>query len=178
MPLRTETYTFAEEIERLEQRCQEIAEQAVDLEDGNPRKQELLAEGQQLDAQLAGVRWAQTAHEDEVVPTWSDDVSAITLGGLTGGEFGRIEDDLTTSGADVGKGATRVHLAEAGTVDAPYLDSSMGERERISAVAALPLPFLKWAEDRVNHLTGVGEGNGKSFGDMLQDAQATTSTDE
>ena len=177
MPLRTETYTFTDEIDRLEQRCQEIADEVVDLPDDDPRKQERLAEGQQLDAQLAGVRWAQRGHADSDVPAWDRDVDAVTLGGLTGGEFGRVEDDVTED--DVGGGGTRVYLVEAGTVDAPYLGGGMAEPDRIAAVASLPLPYLKWAEARINALTGTSdEGNGQRFGDMLAaKRRSTTSTD-
>jgi len=178
MPLRTDTYDLDAEADRLETRLDELADEIVQLADDDPRKQELVAEGQQLDAQLEGVRWAQTAHTDDAVPAWDRDAETVTLGGLTGGEFGRVEDTVTDD--DVGAGGTRVYLVEAGTVEAPYLDDGMAEPDRIAAVASLPLPYLKWAEAQVNALTGVSdEGNDEPrFGDMLAAKRATTSTDE
>lgn len=175
MPLRTETYDLDAEAERLAERCQEVATAAAELDADDPRRETRLAEGQQLDAQLAGVRWAQTAHDDDDVTVWDTAVDSVELGGLTGGEWYRIEDDLTDEGS-VG-GATNVIMVAEGTIDAPYLRD--GEKATIAAVSQLPLSYLKWAEARINDLSGVqDQGNAKRFGDWLQDARAKTTSTE
>jgi hypothetical protein len=178
MPLREREYVLGAEEERLLERLEDIADDAVGLDESNPEKQRLLREGQQLDAQLEGVRWAMGAHDDDAVGVWNDDVNSVTLGGLTGGEFGKVEDELT--GEDVAGGATRVYMVAEGTVDAPYLPDGGGWKATIGAVGQLPLPYLKWAEARIDDLSGVGdEGNGTRFGDLLADRRAEpTSADE
>lgn len=93
-----------------------------------------------------------------------------------------LENDLTAD-ENAGTGTSRQLLVADGTVDAPYVDESMSDAERVGAVGRLPYNYLKWAESRVNQLTGTGggdEGNGgKRFADFLADAQTTpTSTEQ
>jgi hypothetical protein len=160
MPLQQEEITLETEIERLEQDRETIAEQAAALADGNPRRAELVQEGVEIDTYLKGLRWA--------VDEWDADI--ITLSGLTGGEFGRVEDQVVSAaeqGGQPGSGATRVHLVASGTVDAPYVEDDMSEQQRIGAVSQLPITFLKWAEYRVDELTTVGGNGDESFSDLL-----------
>lgn len=177
MPLREQRFDFQEEIDRLEAECREVAERLASLDDSNPKREELLEEGQSLDAQLAGVRWAVDAHDDEAVPVWDAAVDGVRLGGLTGGEFGRVEDDLRDGGG--GGGMVRVLMVARGTLDAPYVDDGMSDKEVIGATSSLPLTFLKWAQARVNEMTTVGGNGEKRFGDFLDEARATeTSSSE
>lgn len=161
MPLNEERINFDEEIERLEQEREAIAEQAASLDEGNPKRSELVQDGIDIDTYLQGLRWAR----DE----W--DVDTITLSGLTGGEFGRVEDAVVSAAAEQGdqpgSGVTRVHLVASGTVDAPYIEDDMSERERLASVSQLPIMFLKWAEHRVDELMTVGGNGSESFSDLL-----------
>ena len=168
MTLQEETINLEAEVDRLESELRETAEKAAGLDDDNPRKSELLQEGRQLDARLAGVRWA--------VSEW--DVDEVTLAGLTGGEFGKIEDGLQQDGT-TGSGATRVFLVESGTVDAPYVSDDMTEDQRIASVGQLPITYLKWADARINEMTTLGgNGNETRFADLLEESrQKRTSTE-
>jgi len=166
MPLRTETYEFTAEAERLEARLDEIADEVVDLDDGNPAKERLLSEGGQLDVQLSGVRWAMDAHDDEAVPVWDEDVDSVTLAGLTGGEYGYVKKRLEEEDEQNSAGSM-LYMVAKGTEDGPYLQDS--EKLTVSAVGDLPLAYLKWAQARIDDLTSVGdEGNGSDFGSLLK----------
>ncbi|WP_256394117.1 hypothetical protein [Natronoarchaeum rubrum] len=158
MPLRTETYDFDEEEQRLEDKLDELDDVLDDVDDADIR-QRFENERPQLRAHLEGVRWARDeAYDAEYAPMWDADVDAVTFGGLTGGEFGALEDDVGEHGG--GSGAVRVYQVAKGTVEAPYVDDSMGDDERIGTVSQLPVAYLKWARDRIDALTGVG-GNGE-----------------
>lgn len=160
MPLQTEEFVFDDEIERLEAERADLADKVAEIDPSNPATERLAQQGQTLDAHLQGVQWAC----DE----W--DVDSVTLGGLTGGEFGQVEDQVVADNADGGSpgpGATRVYLVAKGTIEAPYIDDGMSDNERIAAVAQLPATYLKWAKTRVDDLTSVGNGAGKSFGDLV-----------
>lgn len=181
MTLQEQRYDFDSEVDRIELELQETAETLADLEEGNPARESLLNEGQQLDAQLAGVRWARDkAHlpsDEGGAAVWTEDVDGVTLGGLTGGEFGRVSDELV-AGDGAGGGATRVLLVANGTVAAPYIDDGMDDDERAANAGNLPITYLKWAEARVNELTTVGGNGGMRFSDFLGEArQNQTSAD-
>ncbi|KZX49299.1 hypothetical protein [Haloarcula sp. K1] len=165
MPLQTDTYDLADEAERLKEECRETAEKLAPLDAENPAAPRLQRRGNQLQSQLDGVRWARSE--------W--DVDAVTLGGLTGGEYGHVEDELPAAG---GSGARRVYYVAKGTVDAPYLDDDMDFDARIAAASDLPIGFLRWAEARIDDLSSVTEGNEPRFADWLADARKEQSTDE
>lgn len=168
MPLREETYNLAEEVDRIEAELQDIAEQVADLDANNPARQDLLEDGQSLDAQLKGVRWAKTAHEDDAVGVWDADTDEIRLGGLTGGEFGRLQDDI--SGADLGQGGVRTIMVARGTLDAPYVPADGDEDQAVGNTSQLPVTYLKWAQNRINDLTTLGGNGGPGFEDYLEAA--------
>ncbi|ELZ05379.1 hypothetical protein [Natrialba aegyptia] len=175
MPLRTETYDLDDEEERIEDELGELAEVLESIENDNPAALGLLERQERLQTQLQGIRWARDeAFEADYAPAWDEDVAEITLAGLTGGEFGAMQDDLESDGA--GSGAARVYQVERGTEDAPYIDDSMGEDQRISTVANLPVHYLIWAEARIGELTGMGGNAEINYGDLLEESQAETST--
>lgn len=177
MTLREQYIDFDEEVERLEQRQDELATEAASLSDDNPRKAQLIAEGQELDTYLAGVRWARDeAADDEDVPCWDEDVDGVTLAGLTGGEFGRLESDMEGD-QDAGSGEARVLYVADGTVEAPYIDESMSDEQQTAIVSTLPITYLKFAEHRIDEMTTAG-GNGEtSFEALLLEKQATQTDD-
>lgn len=170
MPLRTKTYNLNEEVQRLEDRADELDDVLEDVEDGNPAAEPLQSERGGLETVLEGVRWARDdAFEADFAPQWDEDVDEITFGGLTAGELAQLEDDIGTNGG--GSGAARIYQVAKGTVDAPYIDKDADEDQRIGAVSGLPGPFVKWAESRIDQLTGVG-GNGEvSYRELYEEMQ-------
>jgi len=152
MSLRERTVDLDEAVQQLEAEREDLATQLAGLDPENPAAAHLQQRGQQLDERLAGARWARDeAYDDVDVAVWDEDVDAITLGGLTGAEYG------------------------ASTV--PYHDPEHSDAERLAAAGQLPYQFLKFAEHHVNDLTAVGgaEGN-RSFSALV--AEKRTSDDE
>lgn len=168
MPLQTRTYDLREERDRLEAEREELAAEVAALDRGNPERQELLQRGQELDAHLDGLDAVIDPPADVAIPQFD----SVTLGGLTGGEYGQIEDELVSAALDrgddsVGSGAERIHLVAKGTVEALYLDDGMGYEQAIAATAQLPLGYLKWAEAEINEMTSVGNGERESFESLV-----------
>jgi len=180
MALRDERIQFGEEIDRLEREREDLADEVAALDADDPSRDRKISRGNDIDAYLDGLEWAQTAHEDEAVPAWDESVDAVTLGGLTGGEYGRLEQDLSDAAqqSDQGiQGAQRVYQVRAGTVTAPYLDPSADEIGQLTAVASLPVGFLQWAQHRIDELSSVGNGDRESFADLVA-ARSSASDDQ
>jgi hypothetical protein len=168
MPLQTRTYDLREERERLEAEREELAAEVAALDPDNPERQEHLQRGQQLDAYLDGLDAVIDPPEEVAIPQFD----TVGLGGLTGGEYGQIEDQLVSAALNrgddsVGSGAERIHLVAKGTVDATYLDDGMGYEQQIAATAQLPLGYLKWAEAKIDEMTSVGNGERESFESLV-----------
>lgn len=170
MPLNTREVDLSAELDRLEDERKEIADQAAEISPDNPAFDGLVGEGQSLDTHIRGLSWA--------LDEW--DADTVTLSGLTGGEFGKVEDELADAAAKRDRrggqpGARRVYLVAFGTVDAPFVDDEMSDDERIASAAGLPVAFLKWAESQVNELSTVGNGSGSSsFTQLLAEKRSKT----
>jgi hypothetical protein len=186
MPLTTTTYTIHEEINRLEQRREEIAAETAQTEEGTDRFQNLVDEGVALDSQLNGLRWA--ARE------WGEDAT-ITVGGLTKGEKTTVDkrvhhddqqfrrqlsqgrrESQSTSAADPGQS---VHTCAMGLRDAPPVPDAASDHDKfVQIVKDLPVEFCGWLERRINELTTVrDEGNSKSFAELVAEKRAASTTD-
>lgn len=169
MPLDEREVDLQEELERLEDKRVEIADQAADLDPENPAYDTVTSNGQTLDTHIRGLRWA--------VEEW--DADTITLSGLTGGEFGRVEDELADAAASRDRrggqpGARRIYLVAYGTQQAPHLPDDPTDDERIAAASGLPVAFLKWAESEINDLSTVGNETGrKSFSQLLAEKRTS-----
>jgi hypothetical protein len=175
MPLRERTVDIADEIDRLEREREALIDEVAAMDDGHPEAAAKVERGRELDAHLDGLEWAQRAHEDDAVPAWDEDVDTLTFGGLTGGEYGKLEQDLTEAAANSNQGiagAERVYQVRAGTINAPYLDPAADGVEQLSAVASLPVGFLKYAQDQIDELSSVGNGDRQPFDDLVA-ARAT-----
>lgn len=178
MPLRERTVDIAEEIDRLERERERLIDEVAAMDDGSPEAAPKVERGRELDAHLDGLEWAQTAHEDDAVPAWDEAVDTLTFGGLTGGEYGKLEQDLSEAAANSGQGiagAERVYQVRAGTVDAPFLDPAAEDIEQIAAVASLPVGFLKYAQDQIDDLSSVGNSDRPSFDDSVAARRNTQS---
>jgi hypothetical protein len=157
MPLDTKYYDFREELERVEAAMEEVAETLAPLDPDNPLAPTLEQQGSQLESQADGLRWA--------LRTW--DVDGVTLAGLSGGEYGHVEDEMDGGGA----GKARVYFVAKGTIEAPYIGDEMSFEERVAAVADLPIGYLRWADARIDDLMGVEGNGGTRFSDLLVEAR-------
>jgi hypothetical protein len=172
MPLDTETIVLVEERDRILEAREELAAKVAGIEAGNPAHDGLVAEGKRLDNRLQGVEWA--------IAEW--DVDTVTLAAPTGGEWGRMEDRLAEArdGADItpGQGASRVYTVAQGTVEAPYVADAETFEATLSATAQLPVPYLKWAQAKINDLMSVGNGERRSFDALVAAKRRETSTED
>ena len=163
MPVATKVYEFDDELERLEEAIDDLAAEVTALDASTERAKALERRGNRLDTHRRGIEWAREEWE----------VDGVELGGLTAGEYGRLEDQLPDGAGD---GATRVYYVAAGTVDAPYVEDD--HDATVAAVSQLPIAFARWAEAQINDLTSVGGETGNRFYDSLRAKQdETTSTD-
>ena len=191
MVLQTETYDLSDEVQRLKGDIAELEEILDNADEDSDVRAEVAGIKQRLNVQLSGVKWAASeAAGADYCPAWGEDVDAVTLAGLTGGEVARTNDSLP---AETGEGARRVNFVAAGSphpdddsvqgrpgVDvsspAPYVDANQSEEDRIAVVSDLPDTYLRWAHARINELTTVG-GNGSLDFDKFREAIETTSTE-
>jgi hypothetical protein len=171
VPFDTETIDLDAERDRLLEAREDLAAKVAGIEADNPAHDGLVAEGKRIDNRLQGVEWA--------IAEW--DVDTVTLAAPTGGEWGRMEDRIAEArdGADVepGQGASRVYQVAQGTVEAPYVDGAETFEQRLSATAQLPVPYLKWANGRINELMSVGNGERRSFDALVAAKRREMSTE-
>lgn len=174
MTFRETAVVFAEEISRLESERETLAEEIVAMDASNPQRQRKAQRGNEIDTFLDGLEWAQNAHDDEDIPQWDEDVDRITLSGLTGGEFGALEGEVSDmAGGDTPAAQVeRVAKVRLGTVDAPYLESGQSKSQATAAVAGLPVGFLRWAGSRIDELSSVGNGERSDFASLLAEKQS------
>jgi len=174
--IREREFVLTEEIDQIIAERGELAETVAEMDDDNAKRQQKAQRGLELDAYLDGLEWAQTAHEDDDFPQWDEDGDSVTLAGLTGGEFGEIEGEVS-DGVDRGQSAQqveRVAKVRIGTVDAPYLSGQASDTQEIAAVAGLPIGFLRWAGAQVEDLSSVGNDERSDFGTLLAEKSEDT----
>jgi|GEM_PF-5607103 len=171
MPLETATIDLEAEREDLLEAREDLAEKLASIEPSNPAYDGLEDQGKRIDNRLEGIEWA--------LAEWDD--TTVTLAAPNGGEFGKVEDRIaeTSGNTDVepGQGASRVYMVAQGTVEAPYVDDAETFEERLSATSQLPVPYLKWANDRINELMSVGNGERRSFGALVAAKRQEQSTE-
>jgi len=171
-----ETIHFGEEIERLENEREELATEVVDLPDGSAAQQRKANRGQQIDAHLDGLEWAQTAHEDDDVPVWDDDGGgALTLAGLTGGDYGQLTGSISEDSSDdvPAQQVEIVSKVRIGTIEAPYYDDGATKTQTTAAIASLPASFVRWAAWKIEELSTVGNGDRNSFASLVAEKQTS-----
>ena len=173
MPTETKTYQLADEYDRLDQRSEELSDEAARVDEDTDRFETLVQEGIAIDSQLGGLQWA--------IDEWGEDVE-VTIGGLTKGEHARVGD---TSKADAQRvigggddqptdGVESVRKTAMGIRDAPPLPDNADFERRVAFVRDVNTQFAGWAERRVNDLTSY-EGNSKSFLERVSEKRASQS---
>lgn len=179
MPRNTTTLQLGDALDDLNNRLDELAERTVDetRDTADDQREDIEATmqhaGGTVERYRDGVSWA--------VDEYGADAT-VTIGGLTTGEYGRVEDRAADASREKGGGSTegivRVFQIAAGLEDAPFVDAGAGFEERAAAVRELPPQLAEWLQSKVNEQGSLG-GNGKSFSSLLAEKQAgETSTDE
>ncbi|WP_135806213.1 hypothetical protein [Halorussus marinus] len=162
-------FDFDDEVDRLEDRIQELTEALADIDDDSPQAQQLASQKQELAAQKKGVLWArgfpedddrEGAFESDDFPMWDEDVDGVTLGAVRANVYGNIQNDLE-SDPNAGGGTSATLLVAEGTVEAPYIDDSMTDAQHAGVVGQLHPFYRKWAEARISELLDPEVGNGR-----------------
>lgn len=153
MPLVTEIFGLEETLESKRGKREELADQAAELDFDNPAFPSIAQEGNELDGHIAGLEWA--------LDEW--DVDEITLSGLTGGEYAKLENELAKDGNGPADG--RLATIVYGSEEAPYVYDD--EHKTYASVGQLPVAVQRWLEYEINDLTSVG-GNGQTFGQLVE----------
>lgn len=179
MTLDTETYRLGDELERLDERQDELAERLVDATDDEAAALEQIAES--VEQQGRGVAWLVEQHGPD---------TTVTVRGLTSSGYALVEDRVDSirqlrDDDSRTPGAHRNVYAAAGLNDAPFLDredppgvddgrefADLDAEERFEAtyqaVTSLPIGPTKWLYSRVDEATTVDPGNWTSFGERLR----------
>lgn len=167
-------YDFDEELERIRD---EIADLEADINEADGPPVHKVEQLQSLGAQRKGLIWARDrAYENPDFAFWDEDVSGVTIGAVTAGVYGRVQDDVGNE-PDAGEGTANTLVVAEATVDAPYIGDS--DDATIAAVANCHPYYVQWAKDRVDDLLDPESGNGTSSGISPGDKPAeTTQTGE
>lgn len=173
MPRYTETVNFEEEVERLDEELDTLAEERCTLEreieqkgldHSNPRvereKEQLAQKASRLEQMFAGAQWALNPDDGR------DPIEEITLRSLTASEYAKVADEYEkgrsnrpTDGPQ--NNARRIIFAQAYIQEAPFIESEMAESDRIEAVRQCAPQFVFWLDRRGDGLTTPEvEGNG------------------
>lgn len=157
MPLRTETYTLADEVERIEGELTDLGEEAAGYEPDTPHFERAESTAQQLYFHLEGLQWA--------LDEW--DVETVELGALSAGEYALMDKHISDSSSQQQRRNVFVGVA---TVDAPYVGET--PQATVEAVADTCHPYYtRWAESRANKLLRGDSGNTNPFYESLAENQ-------
>lgn len=181
MPRHTTTIDLHEEQQRLDDRLDELADEAANADEGSAEYDAAVQEAGRVEQKLVGIEWA-------LEPDSGDDVEAfetVTLGALTTREFGRVADatrdvrEQKVGFAEGGRNVTgphRVFHCAAGLVDAPFLDDGADFQTKADAVGGLAPQFAAWLEDAIDDLSTPDVELGNGFSARLDQARTETST--
>lgn len=195
MPLDTTTIDIAAELERVEERLDELADEQVALEDqiddatdGDeqaPRElqeeyQQVISEANQLDTDRVALQWARDPD------TGIDPVDEIEIAALTAGEMAEVG-DRTDAVADLKSqewgiapdmnNAEQVHFAAAVLEDAPFIDDGADFEAKLDVFNADGLvrpQFVRWIA-RKGREESTPDVEGKSYAERVGDRRTTSS---
>lgn len=159
---------FEEEIERLDDRLDELAEIVAEADEDSVEHEEAVLEAAQIEGQfLPGLDWAFSEYEN----------STVRLGGLTTGERGRVLDRVEQArqqkvgfqqGDAPAEGLATPFWCAAGVEEAPFLDSGDDYEAKVRAIRYLPPQFTAWLEYRIDDLTTLDHETGNSFEERVE----------
>lgn len=166
MPQNPQTIDIEQERERLLSEMQDNADEQADLalQDETGVTGDYLAQLQNRGTTLEQYR--------DALETW--DCEKVTIAGLTYGDSLFLQDFLDDN---AGIKHSPAYIA-IGTVDAPYMSHDPesfkrnpdGVKETVSAVCELDIPVARWLEEKIGDESGLGEGMGNEYTNLLVDS--------
>jgi len=155
-------FDFDEEEDRLDNEIADLRDRIGDADKDTATA--LKARLSKLESQRKGVLWARDrAPNSDDFPMWDEAADGVTLGAVRASTFGNLQNDLE-SDPNAGSGTSDILLVADGTVEAPYLDESMGDKQLVGVVGKLHPYYIQFASaciDRLLDPTGPAGGNAK-----------------
>lgn len=149
MPLSTETYTFAEEIDRLETAKSNAESELEEFEDGwenedvevyeTDKHETLSTRVNHLTSQLRGAQWAAEHFECD----------SVTFGELSSGEFAAVQKRVSTGTDEQERKNIYVGI---GTVDAPYVVEGDPNQTILNVADNCHPYYVIWADTQISGL--------------------------
>lgn len=173
MPLQTETVDLDAERERLHAEMEETAQEQAEWATGDGSNVEYV---QQLQSR------GTTLQEYRKILAWATEswgVESVTVAGLSPGDINRAE-DFTDDNDGV---RFRDAFVAIGTHDAPYVAhdpeavrADEYEQTVMNIVDDVPLPFVRWAEEKIGELSHLGGEMGNEYTRLLLEKAAAQTT--
>lgn len=179
-------FDFDEEEDRLDAEIADLQDRIGELQGGEDDNsgtiQALQAQLSKLQSQRKGVIWARdTAPGHDDFAAWGEAAGGVTLGAVRASTFGNLQNDLE-SDPNAGSGTSDILYVADGTVDAPYTDDELSDKQLVGVVGQLHPYFIQWASaaiDRLMDPEGAGGGNGiRSEPSPKETSTSATSTGE
>jgi len=157
-------FDFDEEEQRLGDEIADLQDRVDELnnEDGDNTDtiQALQAQLSKLQSQRKGVIWARdTAPDHDDFPMWDEATDGVTLGAVRASTFGNMQNDLE-SDPNAGSGTSDILYVAAGTVDAPYTDGELSDKQLVGIVGQLHPYYIQWASAAIDRLMDPEGANG------------------
>lgn len=168
MPIKRIDIDFGDEVDRLTDEMERLAEEHADLPFDSEAAAQLSFQGQQRERYRTGIQWAREE--------WAAD--SITIGALTDGERRIVADLVDDSPFD--REQCKVAVA---TVDAPFVAhdpdaiAPAEARETAANVADLEARFVDWLEHRVSDVVELDDDLGNSYARLVAAKRAARSTE-
>ena len=157
MARRTQTLDLEAEAQRLDERLDDLADEAAETDSDTQEYEDLRAKARMVEQKLVGVKWALNPDSDEQrTPT-----REVTIGEVLTGDYAQVEDrsrDVQRQRVGRGEdssvsGAQRVFFVAAGLQAADFLDAGADFEAKANAVNQLAPQFTTYLEDRIDELS-------------------------
>jgi|GEM_PF-2083015 hypothetical protein len=160
-------FDFDEEEQRLDSEIADLQDRIDELQNVDGDNSETIAglQGQvsKLQSQRKGVIWARDqAPENDDFGAWDEAADGVTLGAVRASTFGNMQNDLE-SDPNAGSGTSDILYVADGTVEAPYVDDDLSDKQLVGVVGNLHPYYIQWASaaiDRLMDPEGAAGGNG------------------
>ncbi|WP_277540229.1 hypothetical protein [Haloarcula laminariae] len=160
-------FDFDEEEQRLDNEIADLQDRIDELRDEDGDNSDtiggLQAQLSKLQSRRKGVIWARdTAPGHEDFPMWDEAADGVTLGAVRASTFGNMQNDLEAD-PDAGSGTSDILYVADGTIEAPYTDGELSDKQLVGIVGQLHPWYIQWASGAVDRLMdpeGASGGNG------------------
>ena len=171
MPLDTETFTLEEAYTDLEDEREELADEVAQIPpdertEDNEEYLELAERAGEIERYLGGLEWLREEYGGDATFELSGLATAETL--EIGDRVADLRSETITPTQSTDNMATIFWVAK-GIERAPFADPGDEYEDRCAVVRELPRQVTDWLEARINDLSTVGNRNGSSFEQLVEE---------